>query len=144
MNYQSSHSLVRVKNPSPGAAALALAACLAATSLVACSNDDPTPPPGPTVTLPGSSAPSLPPATDADWTTYHHDSARTGVASGVTTVGKLAKAWEARLDGAVYGQPLVVGDLVFAATEGDTVYALQAATGTVVWSVHVGTPVPRS
>jgi polyvinyl alcohol dehydrogenase (cytochrome) len=144
MNYQSSHSVVRVTNPSPRAAALTLAACLAVASLVACGDDDPKPPPGPTVTLPASAAPSLPPATDADWTTYHHDNARTGVAPGIATVGKLAKAWQARLDGAVYGQPLVVGDLVFAATEGDTVYALQAATGTVVWSVHVGTPVPRS
>ena len=66
------------------------------------------------------------------------------MATGLTSVGSLAKAWETKLDGAVYGQPLVVGDLVFAATENDTVYALQAGTGAVVWSTHLGTPASRS
>jgi polyvinyl alcohol dehydrogenase (cytochrome) len=100
--------------------------------------------PDPTITLPSASARSLAPVTDSDWSTYHHDNARTGVATGLTPVGSLARAWEANLDGAVYGQPLVIGDVVFAATEGDTIYALEAATGKVVWSVHVGTPVPKS
>ena len=31
---------------------------------------------------------------------------------------------------------------VFVATENDTVYALSASTGAVVWSTHLGTPVP--
>jgi outer membrane protein assembly factor BamB len=51
-------------------------------------------------------------------------------------------AWTRRLDGAVYGQPLVLGNLVIAATEGDTVYGLDRATGQVRWHLHVGTPVP--
>src|SRR5207249_10547451 len=59
-------------------------------------------------------------------------------------VGALSTAWKAQLDGAVYGQPLVVGDTVYAATEHDTVYALDAGTGTVRWSTHVGEPMPRS
>jgi outer membrane protein assembly factor BamB len=80
----------------------------------------------------------------ADWVTYHHDNGRTGVAPGLAPLGTLSRAWAARLDGAVYGQPLVVGDRVFAATENDTVYALDAATGRVAWSAHVGTPVPLS
>ena len=50
----------------------------------------------------------------------------------------------APLDGAVYGQPLVVGGTVFAATENDTVYALDPVTGKAVWQSHLGTPVPRS
>ncbi len=78
-----------------------------------------------------------------DWPTYHHDNARTGVAAGFGTVTKLTTAWHAKLDGAVYGQPLVVGGLVLAATEHDTVYGLDPATGKVRWSTHVGTPVPR-
>jgi outer membrane protein assembly factor BamB len=79
-----------------------------------------------------------------DWPTYHHDSARTGVAPDLPAVGTLSTAWTARLDGAVYGQPLVVGGRVFAATENDTVYGLDAASGSVLWSTHVATPVPRS
>ena len=48
------------------------------------------------------------------------------------------------LDGAVYGQPLLVGNLVIAATENDSIYGLDQATGTVAWRTHVGTPVPLS
>jgi polyvinyl alcohol dehydrogenase (cytochrome) len=79
-----------------------------------------------------------------DWPTYHHDNSRAGVATGLAPVGTLSTAWTARLDGAVYGQPLVVGNRVFAATENDTVYALDAATGRVVWSRHLGTPMRQS
>ncbi len=85
------------------------------------------------------------PGPDAsDWTTYHHDNRRRGEAVGQAAPGTLSRAWEARLDGAVYGQPLVVGGRVFAATENDTVYALDAASGRVLWSRRVGTPVPLS
>jgi outer membrane protein assembly factor BamB len=44
----------------------------------------------------------------------------------------------------VYGQPLVVGNTVIAATENDTVYALDRSTGRVVWHHHLATPVPLS
>ena len=44
----------------------------------------------------------------------------------------------------MYGQPLAVGDLVIAATEGNTVYGLDRASGMVRWHVHLGTPVPLS
>ena len=37
--------------------------------------------------------------------------------------GALTTAWTAHLDGAVYGQPLVVGGEVIAATENDSIYA---------------------
>jgi hypothetical protein len=80
----------------------------------------------------------------SDWTTYHRDAARTGVAPASPAAGALSIAWRRSLDGAVYGQPLVVGDLVIAATEGDTVYGLDRATGQVRWHVHLGTPVPLS
>ena len=55
--------------------------------------------------------------------------------------GKLVTAWTAGLDGAVYGQPLVIGGDVIAATENDSIYALSRTTGRVVWQTHVGTPV---
>jgi len=78
----------------------------------------------------------------AAWPMYGRDAARSGVAAGVATPGALSLSWRARLDGAVYGQPLLVGPLVIAATENDSVYALDQATGQVVWRRHVGTPVP--
>src|SRR5262245_54806176 len=103
-------------------------------------------------TPPGSSgpetAPMTPPgspsaASPGDWPTYHHDNARTGIAAGFGTVTRLASAWRATLDGAVYGQPLIVGGMLLAATEHDTVYGLDPATGAVRWKSHLGTPVPK-
>ena len=58
--------------------------------------------------------------------------------------GTLHMAWRVELDGAVYGQPLVIGNQVIAATENDTVYALSAQDGQVLWSVSLGRPMPRS
>src|SRR5215468_6028837 len=78
----------------------------------------------------------------AAWPTYGRDAARSGVAAGVAAPGPLTASWRVRLDGAVYGQPLLVGNLVIAATENDSVYGLDQATGRVIWRTHVGTPVP--
>jgi outer membrane protein assembly factor BamB len=94
-------------------------------------------------TAPGASSTAAPSA-GADWFTYHGDAARSGAPSRVPPVGRPAMAWRARLDGAVYGQPLVIGDTVIAATEHDTVYALDRRTGGVRWKRHVGIPVPLS
>jgi outer membrane protein assembly factor BamB len=80
----------------------------------------------------------------AAWPTYGRDPAHTGVAAGVGTAGRLGISWQAHLDGAVYGQPLLIGHLVVAATENDSIYGLDASTGRVVWRTHVGTPVPLS
>jgi outer membrane protein assembly factor BamB len=79
-----------------------------------------------------------------DWPTYHRDNTRTGFAPTFPTPANPAVAWRANLDGAVYGQPLVVGDRLLVATENDTLYALDPATGAVRWSTHVGTPVAKS
>jgi len=79
-----------------------------------------------------------------DWPTYHRDNQRSGLGADQPAARRLTPAWRARLDGAVYGQPLVIGGRVLAATEHDTVYALDAADGAVVWSRHVGTPAPLS
>ncbi len=80
----------------------------------------------------------------ARWFTYHRDAARSGVAARGPSARRVAVAWRARLDGAVYGQPLVVGDRVIAATENDSVYALASADGRILWRTHVGSPVPGS
>ncbi len=81
---------------------------------------------------------------DGDWPTYHKDNSRSGVVPDFPAPRALSTAWKATLDGAVYGQPLVVGDTVYAATEHDTVYALAADTGKVRWSAHLGEPMPGS
>src|SRR3984957_13311556 len=77
-----------------------------------------------------------------DWPTYGHDFARTGVAANMAPAGPLSVSWRAHLDGAVYGQPLLVGSTVIAATENDSIYALDQGTGKVIWRTNVGTPVP--
>ena len=105
-------------------------------------------PAGPAATIPATTAPPPTgrpaPLSATDWPTYHRDAARTGAAPPRPAAGPLSIAWRRRLDGAVYGQPLAVGSLVIAATEGDTVYGLDRATGKVRWHVHLGTPVPLS
>jgi len=77
-----------------------------------------------------------------DWLTYHHDAARTGAVTGLPTAGQPHSAWTAALDGAVYGQPLVIDGQVVAATENDSVYALNPRNGRVIWRRHLGSPVP--
>lgn len=84
------------------------------------------------------------PLAAGDWPTYHKDNGRSGDATDLAPVSTLSTAWHATLDGAVFGQPLVIGSEVMAATENDTVYGLDAATGAVRWKTNVGKPQPRS
>ena len=78
-----------------------------------------------------------------DWTTYHLDNSRSGDAAFAVT--NATKGWVSRhLDGKVYAEPLAFGDMVFVATENDSVYALSAQTGAVTWRTHLGPPVPGS
>ncbi len=128
-------------------ATLAAAACLAAACTgggVAAgaargSVQNPSGPPRITLGSAGGAQPN--PA--AAWPEFDLNAARTGVAKGLPRAGKLTHRWTARLDGAVYGQPLVVGGFVIAATENDSVYALSRSTGRVAWRHHLGTPVQR-
>jgi outer membrane protein assembly factor BamB len=77
-----------------------------------------------------------------DWTTYHHDNSRTGNA-GVLSVSSAKAGWVSQpLDGKTYAEPLAFGGKVFVATENDSVYALDAQTGAVIWRTNLGTPVP--
>ena len=85
------------------------------------------------------------PAASGSWTVYHGDPAGTGVSAGPGPVNTTAPAWTSpSLDGQLYGEPLVDAGRVYVATENDTVYALDAGTGRVVWSRHIATPVPAS
>jgi outer membrane protein assembly factor BamB len=110
------------------AAAVALGAIGAAGGAVAATS---APAPTATVAFPASA-----------WPTYGQNVARTGIAPNAAPPGKLSIAWRSALDGPVYGQPLLIGGLVVVATENDTIYALQSATGRVAWRAHVGTAVP--
>jgi len=128
------------------AAVLAPPVLLALALAVGCSTaTTPDGPAAPAATSPVPAATGSPaPLNATDWPTYHRNAARTGAAPASPAAGALSIAWRRHLDGAVYGQPLVVGGLVVAATEGDTVYGLDRGTGRVRWQVHLGTPVPLS
>jgi outer membrane protein assembly factor BamB len=90
---------------------------------------------------------------DRDVLTFHYDNQRTGWNSLETTLrpdnvssSTFGKLWYAQLDGQVYGAPLVltgvnindqVRNATYAATENNTVYALDSDTGEVLWKNHV-------
>jgi outer membrane protein assembly factor BamB len=83
--------------------------------------------------------------TASSWTVYHGNPQGTGIAPSASSVILSSRAWTSpTLDGQIYGEPLAFDGHVFVASENDTVYALSAASGVVVWSAHLGTPVPAS
>jgi outer membrane protein assembly factor BamB len=123
--------------------ALAVLACAAGCTSAPAATQA-APPLKPTTAAPPVTSGSAVAPAPADWPTYHKDNARSGNATDLAPVSALTTAWHAVLDGAVYGEPLVVGTDVLAATENDTVYALDPATGKVRWQDHLGTPVPKS
>lgn len=86
-------------------------------------------------------APFLTPA----WTTYHDNAARTGADPDSSHPLPPRRVWQSvTLDGAVYAEPLVLGQTVYVATENNTIYALDATTGKIVWRRNAGRPVPGS
>src|SRR5580658_1195346 len=101
---------------------------------------------GVTPVLTSRSAAAATPASSpfgSEWSTYHGNSLSTGVDPAGTDLTPLSAAWSSpALDGQLYGEPLLVAGRVVVATESDTVYALSARTGQVVWQQHVGSPVP--
>jgi hypothetical protein len=74
---------------------------------------------------------------------YHGNPLGTGVDTSGVTFSPPNLAWTSpALDGQAYGEPLEATGRVYVATENDTIYALAANTGAILWSTHVGTPVP--
>jgi outer membrane protein assembly factor BamB len=87
---------------------------------------------------------TLPPVSGPDWTTYHRDLARSGSVSDTPDPTQLIRAWSTPLDGAVYAEPLVIGGLLVAATEANSLYGLDVRTGQVRWQTTIGPPVQRA
>jgi outer membrane protein assembly factor BamB len=77
------------------------------------------------------------------WSTYHRTNARSGRVSRSPGT-PLHRAWTRSLGAAVYGEPLVVGTTLIAATEGNEVVGMNARTGHVRWRQSLGTPQPLS
>ncbi len=84
-------------------------------------------------------------AASDDWPTYHHSADRAGLAAAGASFTDAQSAWvTGALDGAVYAEPLYVGGRVFVATENNTVYAIDAASGATVWQTHLADAVAAS
>jgi len=134
------------RRPARAAAALAVATLLAACGGTAARPTSPSraPSAAPTVTPSPTTAITPVPAGADVWPVYHQNQQRTGQSPNTPPLTSLATRWNAHLDGAVWAEPIVVGENVIVATENDTLYALNPLTGAVVWSDHVGTPVPQS
>jgi len=81
----------------------------------------------------------------SDWLGYHASPDGAGVAIGVHAVDTSRRRWTSpRLDGDLYGEPLVLGHDVFVATENDSLYALSTSNGAVVWRRHLANAVASS
>jgi outer membrane protein assembly factor BamB len=79
----------------------------------------------------------------SNWPTYHGNAEAAGVQPTSTKLLPSRHAWTSPvLDGQLYGEPLVADGRVVAATENDTVYAMAAHSGHVLWSRHLATAVP--
>ena len=94
-----------------------------------------------------------PTTVSSDYPTYHYDTLRTGwnqseTALTQSTVGssKFGEVFSTSIDGNVIAQPLVLAgvdipglgthDVLYVATENDSLYAIDAATGHVLWKQH--------
>lgn len=79
--------------------------------------------------------------TRGSWPAYHRDDAHTGSDPTLPALTKVQAGWtSAAVDDQIYAEPLVYGGIVYVATLNNTVYALNQADGTVVWSLHLRAP----
>ena len=88
---------------------------------------------------------SKPAAVASGWTTYHHDNTRNGMdpnAPPFPAGGAPGAQWSTSLDGAVYAEPLALGGRIYAATENNSIYALDETTGVAIWRWHQFAPQP--
>jgi outer membrane protein assembly factor BamB len=82
-------------------------------------------------------------AAEGDWPTYHRQPGRGGVDPTAPNFTSVHQAWtSAEFDGDIYAEPLYVAGRVLVATENNSIYALDAASGDVVWQTKLGPAVP--
>lgn len=96
------------------------------------------------VPFPSVTAQASAPVREEDWPTYHRDNTRSGYVANMPDPHRLTRAWTSTLDGAVYAEPLLAAGHVIVATEHDTLYALDPASGHIQWHTTVGRPVAQS
>jgi outer membrane protein assembly factor BamB len=81
----------------------------------------------------------------SSWTVYHGTPSGSGVGTAVASVNTGSRAWTSPvLSGQLYGEPLVSNGKIYVATEANRVYELSPATGKILWSRRIATPVPAS
>ncbi len=94
-----------------------------------------------TVPTGASTTPAPRVAPSSSWTTFDQNGLRTGIDASGAPFSPATAAWTSTaLDGSIYAQPLIDAGRVYTATENDTVYALAADSGAVLWATHLGTP----
>lgn len=76
-----------------------------------------------------------------DWLQYRHDAAHTSANNserrlGVKSVHRLRQAWSVQLGEAMV-EPAIAGDLLYVASRGGIVHALNSSTGQERWSVQI-------
>jgi hypothetical protein len=131
-----------------GAAALLVAAVGCTSSATTTSPAPVSPAPvspttvSPTTVSPSAASSAAASSAAADWPAYDRTAERSGVSVSSPALVAVRHSWTASVDGAVYAQPLVVGSEVIVATENDSVYALSASDGAVIWTRHLASPVP--
>jgi outer membrane protein assembly factor BamB len=76
------------------------------------------------------------------WPNYHQDLGHAGNDTAEPPLSAVGSQWtSAPLDGDVYAEPIVVGHVVIVATENNTLYGLDAASGGIIWRTHLAPPV---
>jgi hypothetical protein len=97
------------------------------------------------VSAPQTITPRVPngsaPAASANWTTFHHDKARSGFDANEGLFTSLGAGWtNSSLIGDIYAEPLVYKSTVYVVTEDNYLYALQDTTGAVLWYRRFSSP----
>ena len=128
-------------------ASAAVAGCTSTGSKAATGPQGSSPPVAPaseTAITPGVSPSSGPATATADWPMYHRTPDRGGLGARTPALtGSLSLVADVKLDGAVYGSPIVVDGRTLVATENDSVYAFDSAYRQI-WKRNLGKPSPQS
>jgi len=78
------------------------------------------------------------PATDADWPTFHGNSARDGFSSAKEIKPPLSVKWAYSTGGTIWSSPAVVAGTLFVGSSDGKLYSLDATDGSVRWSYNTG------